>query len=207
MITSLTGVLVEAGPLLAVLDVQGVGYEVHIPVTTAEKLPHYGEKVRLFTVFVVREDGHFLYGFYSREERDFFKLLVEHVSGIGPKIALGIMSRLSIPTLKSAIAASDLGLLCKVPGIGRKTAERLVVELKDKVGLPASQPIGSLPGGTGSGEDPGPQASSAFHDAVSALIALGYKAPDADKAVRRVASQSKPGLTTEELVRQALKGV
>jgi len=133
MIVSLSGILIEAAIFRAVVECGGVGYEVNIPVSTAEKLPRIGEKVHLFTLQTFREDGQSLYGFHSSEERDFFKLLIEKVSGIGPGTALKIFSRLSLPVLRDAIRRSDVALLSQCPGIGKKTAERLVVELRDKI--------------------------------------------------------------------------
>ena len=197
MIVSLEGILVESNPLHAVIEAHGIGYEVNIPVTTAEKLPPPGRPVKLHTLAVYREDSQQLYGFATRDDRDFFRLLVEKVSGIGPKTALNLLSRLSVSTLKSAIANSDLKLLANCPGIGKKTAERLVVELRDKVGLPAT----TLPAVEPGQEGPAP---TAFQDTVGALIALGYKAPDADKAARRAQSILGPKATSEALVKKAL---
>jgi Holliday junction DNA helicase RuvA len=187
--------------LLAVVAVRGVGYEVNIPVTTAEKLPAPGQPVKLHTFAVYREDSQQLYGFAARDDRDFFRLLIEKVSGVGPKIALGLLSRLSSDTLKNAIARADLKLLSECPGIGKKTAERLIVELRDKV-LPAATatPAASLPADAAAR----PGAHSAFSDAVSALVALGYKAPDADKAARGALSLLGPTATSEALIKQAL---
>jgi len=198
MIVSIEGVLIECTPLRAVVESHGIGYEVNIPLTTAEKLPLLGQRVKLFTVAVYREDSQALYGFSGREDRDFFNLLVEKVSGIGPKTALNLLSRLSAETLKSAIAQANMELLSKCPGIGKKTAERIVMELRDKLGgshlegLPSEVPQGAAKEG------------SAFVDAVGALIALGYKAPDADKAARRAQSILGPKATSEALVKKAL---
>lgn len=204
MIVHLEGRLIEATPLSAIIDVQGVGYEVHIPVTTTERLPGIGQTVRLHTHAVYREDSQSLYGFATREDRDFFRLLTEKVSGIGPKIALGIMSKLSLQLLRGAIAQADVALLAKCPGIGKKTAERICVELRDKVLPPGTttaggasmadttEAAGNLPGGR-------------VQDAVMALIALGYKADVADKAVRRADSKLGPEAGTEALIKAALK--
>ncbi len=199
MITSIQGKLAEATPLQAVVEINGLGYEVNIPVTTAEKLPACGASVKLHTVVIYREDAQTLYGFATPAERDFFRLMIEHVTGIGPKSALTIMSKLSLTVLQSAIRAGDVGLLAKSPGIGKKTAERLVVELKNKVGgtdaltteLTASSPAEAA------GE-------SRHRDAVLALGALGYKAADADAAVRRAALALGPAATTEALIKKAL---
>lgn len=201
MIVSLSGILVSATPLGAVIDVNGVGYELHVPVTTAERLPALGQPVKIHTVAIYREDSQALYGFATFEERDFFRLLVDHVSGVGPKVAITILSRLSLPVLRQAILDGDVGLLSKCHGIGKKTAERLVVELKDKVGGLGSG--GAITGSSGASSAGGGDSRDArVRDAVLALIQLGYKLPDAEKAVRRVATDAAAG--TEELVRRAL---
>lgn len=200
MITSIQGTLGAASPLLAVVEVNGLGYEVNIPVTTAERLPAIGGTVRLHTLVVYREDSQTLYGFATAEERDFFRLLIEKVTGVGPKVALGIMSRLSLPLLRGAIAAGDVATLAKCPGIGRKTAERLVVELKGQ----SSSAFGS--GATLQGPAVAPDAAmpNFQRDAVMALMALGYKAADADKVVRQAWIALGPAATTEQLVKKAL---
>src|SRR5215207_1027430 len=182
MITSIQGTLSSATPLHAIVELNGFGYEVNIPVTTAGKLPQPGASVKLHTLVIYREDSQTLYGFASPAERDFFRLMIENVTGVGPKMALTIMSRLSLPSLESAIRMGDIATLAKCPGIGKKTAERLIVELKAKVGgsdVAASSIAGAEPGSGGG--------ASVHRDAVSALVALGYKAADADQAVRRAA--------------------
>lgn len=200
MIVLIQGTLIEATPLSAIVDVQGIGYEVHIPVTTAERLPPSGQPVKLHTHAVYREDSQSLYGFAERNERDFFRLLTEKVSGIGPKIALSILSKLSLPTLQSAIASGDVALLSKCPGIGKKTAERLVVELRDKVGLPASM------GGVGTtSAAPLSGAAMAQEEAVLAMMALGYKADIADRAVRKARQSLGDEASTEALIKAALR--
>jgi Holliday junction DNA helicase RuvA len=200
MITSIQGTLAAASPLKAVVEVHGLGYEVNIPVTTAERLPATGGAVRLHTLVVYREDSQTLYGFATAEERDFFRLLIEKVTGVGPKVALGIMSRLSLPLLRGAISSGDVATLAKCPGIGRKTAERLVIELKGH----SSPALGSgaepvNPSVASDAEPPNSQ-----RDAVMALMALGYKAADADKAVRQSWIALGPAATTEQLIRKAL---
>jgi len=202
MITSIQGTLAAASPLVAVVEVNGVGYEVNIPVTTAERLPAPGGRVKLHTLAVYREDSQSLYGFASAEERDFFRLLIEKVTGVGPKVALSIMSRLSLPLLQQAIAAGDVATLAKCPGIGKKTAERLIVELRGL--LPTARAAAGGAGGLLPGE-PAEQAASSQRDAVMALVALGYKAPDADKVVRQAWVALGPGATTEQLVKRALE--
>src|SRR3954463_11781835 len=174
MITSISGILVSATPLRAIIETGGFGYEVNIPVTTAEKLPSPGQSTKLHTLAVYREDSQTLYGFSTEEERDFFRMLVEKVTGVGPKMALSVLSKLSLPTLKGAIAAGDVGLLAKCPGIGKKTAERLVIELRDKLNpadlgtVPAAPGHATAAGGNSAGENK-------IRDAVLALTALGYK--------------------------------
>jgi len=201
MITSIQGTLATASPLLAVVEVNGLGYEVNIPVTTAERLPPPGNAVKLHTVAVYREDAQALYGFVTVEERDFFRLLIEKVTGVGPKLALSIMSRLSLPLLQAAIAGGDVAALARCPGIGRKTAERLVVELK---GLFAGSGGGAAAASGSSTPGARPEAPSAPHDAVMALVALGFKIPDADKAVRQALLALGPSATTEQLIKKAL---
>lgn len=198
MIARLKGRVLECTPLLVVVDCAGIGYEVHIPVTTAEKVPPIGGECSLFIHSVYREDSASLYGFATREDRDFFRLLVEKVSGIGPKIGITILSRMSPELLRGAIARSDVALLSKCPGIGKKTAERLVIELKDKVGL--------AEGGSaiGHGETEPSGTPSAFQDAVASLMTLGYKPADADKLVRKAASGLGADASVEELLRKAL---
>ena len=210
MIATIEGILVEATPVQALITVNGIGYEVNIPVTTAEKLPSVGQSIMLYTLPVYREDAHTLYGFYSREDREFFRLLIGKVAGIGPKIALSILSKLSVASLKGAIAKADVTLLSQCPGIGKKTAERLVIELRDKVfpssnaGTPNATATAATNGATGS-SPPLATPSGLVQDAVAALMALGYKAPDADKSVRRALDRmddKDPSLET--LIKSAL---
>jgi holliday junction DNA helicase RuvA len=199
MITSIQGTLTAATPLHAIVELNGFGYEVNVPITTAEKLPSIGGTVKLHTHVIYREDAQTLYGFSSTAERDFFRLMIENVTGVGPKLALTIMSRLALPSLESAIRLGDIATLARCPGIGKKTAERLIVELKSKVsvgGSPMAASVGSSGGAASS--------VNAHTDAVSALIALGYKAADADQAVRRAALASKEELSTEFLIKKAL---
>jgi Holliday junction DNA helicase RuvA len=198
MITSIQGVLAEATPLRAVVEVGGFSYEVNVPVTTAERLPTAGSVVRLHTLVIYREDSQTLYGFASAEDRDFFRLMIENVTGVGPKMALSIMSRLSLPLLQGAIRSGDVATLAKCPGIGRKTAERLVVELKAKVGAGGGAAVTLLSAGGAAA------AHSPHADAVAALVALGYKVGDADEAVRRASLALGDSATTEAMIRKAL---
>lgn len=201
MITSIRGIVLEATPLSAVIEAGGLGYLVNIPVTTAEHLPGVGQEAKLHTLAVYREDSATLYGFHTKSDRDFFQLLVEKVSGIGPKIALSMMSKLSANMLQGAIAAGDVALLSKCPGIGKKTAERLVIELKDKVGIPASSSP-TLSGGTATGSA---APTGLAHDAANALMTLGYKPAEADKAIRRAIEKLGDAATLETVIKAALK--
>ena len=198
MITSIQGTLTAATPLHAIIELNGFGYEVNIPVTTAEKLPPTGSTVKLHTLVIYREDSQTLYGFATTADRDFFRLMIENVTGVGPKVALSIMSRLSLPLLEDAIRVGDIATLAKCPGIGKKTAERLVVELKSKVGT-SSSAAAAISSETGEAPAGGPH-----RDAVAALVALGYKAADADQAVRRAGLALGAKTTTEALIKKAL---
>jgi Holliday junction DNA helicase RuvA len=198
MIATLEGILAESQPLQLVVETGGVGYEVQIPLTTAERLPETGQRVKLYIHAVYREDSAALYGFSSREERDFFRVLTEKVSGIGPKIALNILSRMSVATLLQAIANSDVALLSKCQGIGKKTAERLIIELRDSATVTISEG-GAIPGD--SSETP----NSETQDAVAALVALGFKVAEAEKAVSKALGALGGAATTEALVKQALQ--
>ncbi len=208
MITSIQGLLTECTPLHAIVEIGGFGYEVNIPVTTAEKLPPPGATVKLHTLVIYREDAQTLYGFASPAERDFFRLMIETVSGVGPKLALTIMSRMSLPLLEAAIRAGDVASLSKCPGIGKKTAERLVIELRAKVG--ASPSAASVVAGTEGSSSASAAASAGgevpLRDAVLALTALGYKPADADAAVRRAQIALGAGASAEKLIKRALAG-
>ncbi len=198
MITSIQGTLTAATPLHATVELNGFGYEVNIPVTTAEKLPQPGATVKLHTHVIYREDSQTLYGFAEPADRDFFRLMIEHVTGVGPKVALSIMSRLSLPMLQSAIRMGDVNTLAKCPGIGKKTAERLIVELRAKVGSTETPASITTPSGEAG------DAGSVHRDAVAALIALGYRAADADQSVRRAKLALGGEASTEALVKRAL---
>jgi Holliday junction DNA helicase RuvA len=197
MISSLAGTLASSSAHRAEIEVQGVTYEALVPTTTAERLPVPGAKIRLHTCVVYREDSQTLYGFLVAEDRDFFRLLIEQVSGVGPKLALTLLSRLPRPNLEAAIRTGDVAVLAKCQGIGKKTAERLVLELRGKLG-PSSPGGVSLPASV--------SAAPPRQDAVAALLALGYKAEEAEKAVTRAAGRLGPEAATEALVRQALAG-
>ena len=201
MISILQGEVIEATPLAVVVDAGGVGYEVHVPVSTAEKIPPVGRRVKLFIFDVYREDDQTLYGFASREERDFFRLLVEKVSGIGPRTALALLSKLSIAMIASAVAAGDVALLAKTPGIGKKTAERIVMELRDKLA-----PVTGVAGAPSAGAAAAVRAAAPnpVVDAVSALVALGYPLDAADKAVQKAVAKLGRDAATEALLKSAL---
>lgn len=200
MIISIQGLLTSSTTAHAIIELNGFGYEVHVPVTTAEKLPLPGATVKLHTLVIYREDAQTLYGFTTPAERDFFRLLIENVTGVGPKGALGIMSRLSLSSLEAAIRAGDIASLAKVPGMGKKTAERLVVELRAKLGATS----GNSPDLGGDAAPAGAPAESPHRDAVAALMALGYKGADADQAVRQAALALGAKATTEALIKKAL---
>ncbi len=202
MITSIQGLLVAATPLHAIIELNGLGYEVNIPVTTAEKLPATGSAVKLHTLVIYREDAQTLYGFATPAERDFFRLMIEHVTGVGPKMALTIMSKLSLPSLQSAIGSGDIATLAKCPGIGKKTAERLVIELRAKVGSTGS--VETVLSASGAGDAGSVPSDKRMLDAVLALSALGYKTGDADEAIRRATLALGPKATTEQLIKKAL---
>ena len=199
MITYLDGTLREVLPTQVVVEVHGIGYEVLIPLSSYDRLPQPGQPVRLLTHLQVREDAHILFGFASAEERDLFRLLVTRVSGVGPKLALAVLSGMDVMRFKAAVVDSDITSISKISGLGKKTAERIVLELKDKLGVAAAWEAASA--------DKAPSVEArAANDAVLALIALGYRQVDAAKSVREVALKNKEA-GTEELVRLALKGL
>ena len=197
MITFLEGKLVGALPTQAIVDVNGIGYEVFIPLSSYDKLPAAGQSVRILTHLHVREDAHVLYGFMSAAERDLFRLLVNNVSGMGPKLALAVLSGMSVSNFKSAVVNSDVTALAKISGLGKKTAERIVLELKDKLGVAAAWEAASA------AHAPTPEEEQA-NEAVLALIALGYKQIDAHKSVREM-QQKGEAKSAQDLVKLALK--
>ena len=197
MISFLDGELVEALPTQVVISVQGVGYLVQIPLSSFEHLPAVGARLKLLTYFVVREDAHLLFGFLTAAERDLFRLLVQHVTGVGPKLALAVLSGMSVGQFKAAVVNGDIHVLSKVSGLGKKTAERIILELKDKVGVAAAWEMAA------SGRN---DQQAKVNDAVLALLSLGFKQVEAQKAVREILSRAKTEeIDTEELVRRALK--
>ncbi len=198
MIVAIKGLLESSTLFSAVVEVGGLYYEVNIPLTTSERLPQVGKEVMLYTEAIYREDSQSLYGFATRADRDFFKTIIEKVSGIGPKTALNMMSRMSTETLRDAIAAGDVTTLSKCPGIGKKTAERLVLELKGTLtgAVGASTSVAVANGETSGGSN--------VSDAIAALVALGLKLADADKFVRAAVRELGDDASTEALVKFAL---
>ena len=191
MIGQLTGRLLEKQAPSLILDVQGVGYELEAPMSTFYKLPALGETVTLFTHLHVREDVQLLFAFADRQERSLFRDLIK-VSGVGAKLALTVLSGISVEDFVATINSGDATSLTKLPGIGRKTAERLVVEMRDKLASDGSAVAATVPNAGG----------SAGQDALSALQALGYKPAEAARLLKKV---SAPDLASEELIRLALK--
>jgi Holliday junction DNA helicase RuvA len=198
MITFLHGKVVEALPTQVTVDVNGVGYEALIPLSSFDKLPPPGQSIKLLTQLVVREDAHTLYGFMTSEERDLFRLLVHTVSGIGPKTALNVLSGISVTAFRGAVASGDIKSLSKVSGVGKKTAERIVVELKDKIGMAGAWEAASAKNSLSSDEQ-------RINDAVLALVALGFKQMEAHDSVRAAQAMLGTQATVEELVRACLK--
>lgn len=197
MIVYLEGQLLQSTPLYAVILANGVGYGVHIPLRVSEKLPSKGHEVKLHIRQVFREDSADLFGFLDAAERDFFDLLTK-VSGIGPKTALTLLSRVAAESLAAGIASSDTVMLSQCPGIGKKTAERIVVELRDKV------PSFGVPG-TSAGSNAAGAPNETVEEAVAALVTLGFKPLDAEKAVERSLKAAGPNPSTEDLVKRALR--
>ena len=193
MITFLEGILVEKDPTRVVVNVQGVGYEVFIPLSSYDRLPLPDAPLRILTYDHVREDIHALYGFMTGEERRLFLMLI-NVSGIGPRLALTALGGLSVRDLKAAVAQGDIKRLSSISGIGKKTAERMVVELRDKIS--AGEALEAV---AGTGEP-----DVRLRDAILALISLGYKQAEAQKRVRDVLSGVDARTTVEEIVRKAL---
>jgi len=198
MITFLHGKLVEALPTRVVMAVNGVGYEALIPLSSYDKLPQPGQELKLLTHLVVREDAHVLYGFMSSPERELFRLLIDTVSGIGPKIALNVLSGISVTAFRGAVANQDIKVLSQISGVGKKTAERIVVELKDRIGAAGAWEALSAQRAL-SPED------QKINDAVLALMALGFKQVEAHDSVRKAQAVLGASALVEDLVRACLK--
>ncbi len=193
MIAWLKGQLLEKQAPSLLLNVNGVGYELEAPMTTFYDLPAEGEEATLYVHMVVREDAQLLFGFSSRQQRELFRSLVK-VNGVGPKVALAVLSTLSAQELLQCMADEDYNLLCKVPGIGKKTAQRLVVEMKDRLEKEFSDVALEA-------RAQGSDASNASNDAIEALISLGYRPADAGRVVKSLDKE----LSSEDLIRQALR--
>src|SRR6266566_3885888 len=198
MITFLQGKLMETLPTQVVVNVNGVGYEALIPLSSYDKLPQPGQDVKLLTHLVVREDAHVLYGFMSVSERELFRLLINTVSGIGPKIALNVLSGISVTAFRGAVANADVKVLSQISGVGKKMAERIVVEIKDKIGAAGAWEALSAQRALS-------PADQKFNDAVLALMALGFKQIEAHDSVRKTQNSLGPQATVEDLVRACLK--
>lgn len=189
MIGRISGTLLEKNPPQVTVDVGGVGYDIDVPMSTFYNLPRIGDKVALFTHLVVREDAHLLYGFGSEVERVTFRQLLK-ISGVGPKVALAVLSGMSVNDLAEAVATQEAGRLTKVPGIGKKTAERLLLELKDKLKVDVRIAVG--------GGDAAPSSSA---DILNALISLGYNEKEALFAIKGLPKD----VAVSDGIRQALK--
>lgn len=197
MIGQLFGTILEKQPPTLVLRVGGIGYEIDAPMSTFYRLPEVGQEVTLYTHLVVREDAHLLYGFYAREDRVLFRTLLK-VNGVGPRLALTILSSIEPDDFVHCVVNQEIARLVSVPGIGKKTAERLMIEMRDKLKDWSSGIV--LPATNTSK----PSRNQALQDAISALIALGYKPQEASRAVAKV---DEGNLTSEEIIRRALREV
>ena len=187
-------------PTMIVVNAGGVGYQILIPLSSYNKLPAPSSKLRILTHHHVREDAQILYGFSSTQERDLFRLLLAHVTGVGPKLALAVLSGMSVDQFKAAVVTSDIAAISKISGVGKKTAERVVLELKDKLGVAAEWEAASR-------ENTPTGIERHLHDAVLALISLGYKQVDAHKAVKAVLPKLPPECSAEDVVRESLKSL
>ncbi len=197
MIASITGILKYKSPTEIIIDVNGIGYAISIPLSTYEKLGDIGSSISLLTYFHVREDTMLLFGFFSDEERWLFKLLIS-VSGIGPKIAQSILSGMNVEELKSHLLSGNVNALTSIPGVGKKTAERLILELREKVGKSIANPESASANN---------MASAAMHaEALQALTSLGYNLQIAEKSIRLVLKETEGSIISlEELVKRALR--
>jgi len=198
VITFLQGKLADILPTQIIIDVHGIGYELLIPLSSYDKLPPVGQEVRVLTHLAIREDAHVLYGFMSPAERELFRMLINTVSGIGPKIALNILSGMNVIAFKGAVANADVKALSQINGVGKKTAERIVVELKDKVGVAGAWEASSAQRALS-------PADQKINDAILALIALGFKQIDAHDAIRAALEKLGPEAGADDLVRACLR--
>jgi len=195
MISWLEGVLLEKQAPTIVLNVNGVGYELEAPMSTFYDLPEQGVPATLFVHMVVREDAQLLYGFSSKQQRDLFRSLIK-VSGVGPKVGLAVLSTLSPQELLQCMANEDVAQLCKVPGIGKKTAQLLVLAMKDRL----EKEFGDIALEVGAGNSAAPNDKQ---DAIAALVSLGYKSADASRVIKSLPSD----LSSEEMIRQSLRAL
>ena len=208
MIGRLRGELIEKRPPQMVIDVNGVGYEVEASMNTFYRLPECGQQVTLFTHFVTREDAQLLYGFYDREERTLFRTLIK-ANGVGPKLAITILSGISTAEFVRCVNDGDTASLIKLPGVGKKTAERLIVEMKDKIKALGLESVGEfqLSAADGPDMDSFEPVADSRSEAESALIALGYKPVQATKSVEQAAKSLGGASSCEELIRYALRAM
>jgi Holliday junction DNA helicase RuvA len=195
MFEYLKGILTDASPCKAVMDIAGIGYLLHISIATFQQLPQFGEEVCFYTSLVVRDDSQKIFGFLNSEERDFFETL-NTISGIGPRLSISILGHMTVADLYGAIKYGDTKSITKIPGIGKKMAERLVLELKGNVDkLSSTVQMASI----------APKAGGAVSDAIGALVNLGYKSLEAQKAVDQIVLESDLELPVAELISLALK--
>jgi len=180
------------------LDVNGVGYEVHMPLSDLDALGKLGDTVHILTHLHIREHEHTLFGFRTAQERDLFRLLIHRVSGVGPKVAMAVLSGLAVEDFQGAVVRGDVTTISQIKGVGKKTAERMVLELKDKVGVAAAWEAARAPGETS-------ELEAKQTDAVLALISLGYKQGEAARAVGKIAQEQGEGVSVEALVRSSLQ--
>lgn len=198
MITFLRGVLVSNLSSQITIDVNGVGYEVTVPLSSLENLGKVGDTIVILTHHHIREQEHSLFGFRTAEERDLFRLLIHRITGVGPKVALAVLGGMPVEDFKSAVVRGDVNAISRVKGVGKKTAERMILELKDKVGVVAAWEAASAL------IKPSP-AQARQTDAILALISLGYKQVEAAKAVSGIVHELGLELSVEDLVRRSLR--
>ncbi len=199
MITFLNGVLAEILPNRVALDVKGVGYQINMPLGNPDSLGKIGDQVKVLTHLHVREQEMTLYGFKSSEERDLFLLLINRVSGIGPKVAMSILSSMGAADFKTAVVMGDLDTLSRIKGLGKKTVERIVLELKDKIGVTTAWETAA------DTQSNTPSEGSLKNDAVLALISLGYKQSEAHRAVAKACGNSPAPANADDILRAALR--
>lgn len=203
MIGRIRGILLEKKPAQVIVDCMGLGYEIDIPLSTFLNLPDPGQELTLHTHFVVREDAHSLFGFVSRLDRDLFRMLIK-VNGVGPKLAVGILSGLDAAQFIRSVQARDTSALVKLPGVGKKTAERLLIEMTDRISQLEGQFELTKASGTQETVSQMSLANDPREEAEAALIALGYKPQEAARAISRIAEE---GMTNEQLIRMALRNM